>query len=510
MDSQEGVLAAMSVQMTHEKSMQKTIGAITLFVIAVALSLAVFFISLYANVERAVERDIWGTMERQSRHIDFSFSIRFQHLESAADFLGKQDDIHGEIARQYIQSLGEHSSMQHVAIYDTDGSAIFENGDIFEDVDPEYIHRALQGERSVSDQSRSLIDGVMRFFMSVPIRRGDEVIGALSGSFNTDELGSLFFTDSYDGQSILFITDQSGHVVYSDIPSTALSLQIPQDLYAQLRQSTFTDGQTADALIASFERREAGLTQYRQEDGYALFLLYMPIADSSLMLMHAIPRDVAYGEFGFIETSVIIVGVVLLICVVALLIYLLASSTHSQRSLVRSAQTDPLTGLSNKQYTQEAIDRWLKSDACTGIQAMLFMDIDYFKEINDSYGHSVGDDALRFVGQALRQEFRSSDIIGRIGGDEFIVFMRNVPVKHVVRVHIASLRTRLLRAEIEGLDKGILHCSIGIAYAPEHGRTYHDLTLCADKALYQTKERGRNDFTEYIDPLQQEQLDDAD
>ena len=420
------------------------------------------------------------------------------YLESAADFLGKQGDIHGETARQYIQSLRENSAMQHVAIYDVDGNAVLDNGDTLLGVDREHIQLALRGERSVSDQFESVVDGAMRFSVSVPIRRGDEVIGALSGSFNVEQLGSLLFADVYEGQSVLFIANLNGQVVYADESSYKAGLVIPQDLYAELRQSVFMGGGSAEALIVAFERRETGLAEYRQSEGENLFLLYTPIADSNLLLMHAIPRSVAYGEFRFIETNVIVVGVALLGCVLLLVMFLISSSTHSQRDLLQIAQTDPLTGLFNKQHTEEAIDQWLKSDARTGIQAMLFMDIDYFKQINDRYGHSVGDDALRFVGKALRQEFRGSDIIGRIGGDEFVIFMRNVPVRHVVRLHADSLRARLKNAEIPGLDKGMLHCSIGIAYAPEHGSTYQKLTLCADKALYQTKERGRDGISEYV------------
>ena len=488
----------MNVQSTHEKSVRKYILAIAVFIAVVALCLAVFFGSLFAYVEHAVEREIGETMEHQISHIDFSFSVRFQHLESAADFLGKQDDIHGEIARQYIQSLSENSSMQHVAIYDANSNAIFENGDSFEDVDPEYIHLALQGQRSVSDPAQSLIDGVTRFYLSVPIRRGSEIVGVLSGSFNIEQLGSLLLKDYYEGQSVLFIADLNGQIVYATTPSSATSLSIPKDLYSQLRQSAILKGETAEELIAKIERHESGMAQYQPTSGSQLFLLYAPITDSNLMLMHAIPRDVAYSEFHFIETSVIVVGVVLLSCVLLLVLFLVFDSTHSQRSLVRFAQLDPLTELYNRQYTQEAIDSWLKSDACTGTQAMLFIDIDYFKQINDQYGHNIGDDALRFVSQTLRQEFRSSDIIGRIGGDEFVVFMRNVPVKQAVRAHAAALHTRMMNADIPELDKGMLHCSIGIAYAPEHGKTYHDLTLCADKALYQTKEHGRDGFTEYM------------
>lgn len=496
----------MSVQTTHEKSVKKYVMAITMFVIVVSLCLAIFFVSLFDYVRRAVESEIWETMTRQSNHIDISFSIRFEQLEAAADFLGKQEDIHGEVAMQCIQSLGMSRAMRHVAIYDTDGNAVLDNGETFETTDLTHIQRALEGKRGVSNPTQSRVDNVMRFYLSVPILNGDEIIGVLSGSFDTDQIGSLIFEDSYEGQSVLFVTDLNGRVAYSNEPPGTLGVRLSQDFYDQLRQAEFLDGGNAEELIVRLERQERGLSLYRQKSGSTVFLLYTPIHNSSLLLMHAIPREAAYGEFKFIEISVIVVGAVLLVCVILLVVFMFLNSTNSQRDLVHIAQTDLLTGLLNKQFTREAVDQWLKSDACTGIQALMFLDIDYFKQINDQYGHSVGDDALRFVGQAMRQEFRSSDIIGRIGGDEFLVFMRNVPVKQVVRSHTESLCARLKNADIPGLDKGMLHCSIGIAYAPEHGVTYQALTNCADKALYQTKERGRDGFTEYVESVSQKKV----
>ena len=497
----------MNVQSTHEKSMRRYVVAIAIFIGIVTLALAIFFFALFSNVERAVERTLWETMERQSNHIDFSFSVRFQQLESAADFLSKQDDLHGETARALIQSIITGSSMQHVIVCDADGNGLFDTGEISADIDNEYLRIALSGRRSVSDPIKSPVDGVTRFFLTVPIFRGEETVGALSGSFDISALGTLLFSDSYEGRSVVFIADLDGQVIYSDTPSNTLGFKIPRDLYGQLRQATFLDGENGEELVSRLRTQQTGLAQYRQYAGDTVFLLYTPIADSGLMLMHAIPRDAAYAEFGFIQISVIALGAVVLISVILLVVFLFASSSHSQRNLVQYAQTDPLTDLHNKQHTQEAIDQWLSDEACNGLQAMLFMDIDYFKQINDRYGHSVGDDALRAVSDALRQEFRSSDIVGRVGGDEFVVFMRNVPVKHAVRFHAASLRARLSEAEVPGLDKGSLHCSIGIAYAPEHGTTYQELTLAADKALYATKDRGRDGFTEYVDPSKEGQPD---
>lgn len=123
------------------------------------------------------------------------------------------------------------------------------------------------------------------------------------------------------------------------------------------------------------------------------------------------------------------------------------------------------------------------------------MDVDKFKEVNDVYGHTVGDAVLHTFGELLNRQFRENDIVGRIGGDEFIVLMWNVSSREAVRSKAEKLleeTKKLAFAEMDG--KGIT-ISIGIALYPEHGNTYMELYRIADQALYETKRGGRNGYT---------------
>ena len=103
------------------------------------------------------------------------------------------------------------------------------------------------------------------------------------------------------------------------------------------------------------------------------------------------------------------------------------------------AQTDAMTGLLNAVSTRENVDVWLKNGECRGMQALIMLDVDRFKDVNDTYGHAVGDEALRQSAALLKRHFRGSDIVGRVGGDEFIVFMKNIPGGTIVSSQLEKL-----------------------------------------------------------------------
>ena len=98
----------------------------------------------------------------------------------------------------------------------------------------------------------------------------------------------------------------------------------------------------------------------------------------------------------------------------------------SEVRLKNAAQTDPLTKLYNKTTTQKMIDKYLEGEGAGGSHAFIIIDLDEFKSINDTHGHFAGDDVLIQLSKELRSYFRESDILGRIGGDEFVAFIKNV------------------------------------------------------------------------------------
>lgn len=155
--------------------------------------------------------------------------------------------------------------------------------------------------------------------------------------------------------------------------------------------------------------------------------------------------------------------------------------------LTRKADLDYLTGVWNR----EGISRMISSSLDnSGGQAgaLCFLDLDNFKQINDQFGHTYGDEALCAIAQALKEGICDSDVVGRFGGDEFLIFMSGVADEADIleRAEAICGRIRKLPLNIP------LTASIGIARCPEHGSDFQELLDKADSALYQSKCAGKD------------------
>jgi diguanylate cyclase (GGDEF)-like protein/PAS domain S-box-containing protein len=159
------------------------------------------------------------------------------------------------------------------------------------------------------------------------------------------------------------------------------------------------------------------------------------------------------------------------------------------------AYYDSLTGLANRSalnnYVQTALNTCLL-DSCVG--AMLFIDVDNFKVINDTLGHSCGDQLLIQIAQLLKNEFGKSHFVARMGGDEFIVFFQSIR-NQIEAVHCADSISALFNVPFV-IEEKILHVtiSIGITLFPTDGTTLEELVKNADLAMYQAKSKGKNQY----------------
>ena len=159
--------------------------------------------------------------------------------------------------------------------------------------------------------------------------------------------------------------------------------------------------------------------------------------------------------------------------------------------LKKEASIDQFTGLYNKKSTRVLIQSII--DETEGKQhALIFFDIDNFKEVNDTYGHSEGDSLLKEVANNLQRIFRKEDIIGRFGGDEFIVFIKNLPNMKVLENKLKQLLKN------DDNSYGVTK-SIGVSIYPRDGEDFVELLNNADHALYVSKGAGKNRYTLYQD-----------
>lgn len=175
---------------------------------------------------------------------------------------------------------------------------------------------------------------------------------------------------------------------------------------------------------------------------------------------------------------------------------------RESEQLVINATIDQLTGIYNRATLQSMIEDKLSQAAQEGIAAgtMILLDVDSFKSINDKLGHPTGDLALKTVADNLRSIFRSNDIIGRLGGDEFCVFMEGVVEEEIVKNRLREIN-KICQKVYSLPGKGKIHASVSIGAFICNFKvdSYDEIYQMADEALYHTKENGKNSYTIYSD-----------
>ena len=166
--------------------------------------------------------------------------------------------------------------------------------------------------------------------------------------------------------------------------------------------------------------------------------------------------------------------------------------SRMENDLRQMAERDPLTGLYNRRRMLQFLEQAMTEVTETPF-AVAMLDIDYFKKVNDTYGHQVGDDFLVAIAQGIKSKFRESDIVGRIGGDEFFALMRGVTEREQIEHKAKELLDVMARVSKDYENTGI-SASIGISIFPRDGRTLDELYSSADSALYKVKRNGKNSY----------------
>lgn len=164
----------------------------------------------------------------------------------------------------------------------------------------------------------------------------------------------------------------------------------------------------------------------------------------------------------------------------------------AQQHLVEAARMDKMTMLLNRETTMNNICRILESEAESN-HALFMIDVDNFKHLNDTLGHQAGDEFLIDLAMQIKKCFRESDVVGRIGGDEFFALMRNVPDRKTVENKAEDLLSAIQKL-CKNYSDIPLSASIGISLYTANDRTLEELYGGADGALYEAKRKGKNQF----------------
>jgi diguanylate cyclase (GGDEF)-like protein len=165
---------------------------------------------------------------------------------------------------------------------------------------------------------------------------------------------------------------------------------------------------------------------------------------------------------------------------------------RSDRENDRLARHDALTGLLNRTGFVDALETKLTAGRGGKSAALLFLDLDSFKPINDTFGHRAGDRLLQLVAERLRRTLSAADVIARIGGDEFVVFSDDLTAEQALAVGQRLISAITMSYELGAGIRGNVGVSVGLAMSPEHGTDAEILLAAADAALYEAKSGGKS------------------
>lgn len=231
--------------------------------------------------------------------------------------------------------------------------------------------------------------------------------------------------------------------------------------------------------------------------GYMVFLIFA--TQSGWRIGDEEPMGYRWlGDYGVILIAAAFIIRVLASDLLALLDALhiqMNDATQSRLHAEHLANHDNLTGLPNRrmaeQYFQELLQTSRQENAGVGL---VFVDVDNFKNFNDSHGHDMGDELLRHLGRTIAAQLRKSDRLVRIAGDEFLIMLSGISKGKDVELILEKIRRAVAHPVTLQNETLVPALSMGIALAPDHGEDFRDLVTKADHAMYQAKAAGRNQY----------------
>lgn len=456
--------------------------AVTTFILTLIMGIVIFFNGVSIAVQKNSKETLITNVARQSEHLNKILKLNYSYLNALAENLSKSEDLFSKNNLHTIKSLMNNTDLDRTAIINTNGDVLYDNEVVKNVAHRRYFKEVMEGKQSLSDPLESSVDQQTRVILCVPIYKDNQVVGAVGGSYNVTKLGNMLFGDLFDGKGKSFIVDQDGNLITKDKEYTKKhNIKVIDNLFDVCKQKK---------VKQDFKKQKSNLVLIKTNNK-SLYLAYSPLKINDWMVGYVVDVHTAQESYTFIAQYETLLASFLGFIVLSLIAYLAYSNSKENKYLIQLSQIDPLTSVYNKETTQAFIEQKLKNKESA---VFLILDVDAFKAVNDNYGHAVGDKVLAQLGKLFKNHFRQTDIVGRIGGDEFIILIQD---ENIAESRIRSLLEKVNELKIEELQGFTLSISIGIAFAPSHGTTFIELYRHADHALYQTKRSGKNNYKIY-------------
>lgn len=467
-------------------------------IIVIAVMMLKFFVDVKRDATQTAEKELAETIENYALKITNDLESICASGRTIAQVIRQQSSAKPEMIQQLLEAQVEQTEVYEAVYCSREGILTDQSGGTIQ-LSEEVYEKATEPASKILYfyQEEDEISGASAILVMIPI---SEDKGNLLLFYPMNRIGNLIKVKKEFGQTaFVVVTDKEGNVFsYGSMDSHFLE---NGNVWKGLDKKFQNAGMHAKLKMQNGNTGSVELSA----GGEKRTLAFTPIGINDWNLIIGIDQ-------GYVKTSqtrmwrkVFTMMLQLLGVVAAFSLFFVMKNVidkkrnvEKSKTLQEKADTDLLTGLNNKLATERKIKEYIKNYP-DSLAMMFVLDIDNFKKINDTLGHAFGDEVLRTLGKRIGVNFRVTDIIGRTGGDEFTIFLKDLKEDANTLKEARKLVKFFADFQAGEYVKYSATASIGAAVFPTHGSDFESLYKAADQALYKAKERGKNQLAFYDD-----------
>ncbi len=505
---------------------EQTKSAVMQWLVPTILLIAVVIVMLF-NFSAKSGQSAAEEVENNMINITEKYATRVNHkVESMTEtgkpigflmkeFVGKDEDFIVDMA----EILCENSEAYAVIYCDADGRGICQDGSLIRIGELSYSSNLFvdNSDGEINEKEEKVISnqGIVKFIYVTNDEIGfgtEAIISIISLGkekysdrllmyYPVDNIKNLFKKSEFDADAFYALMDPEGTIM--EWTGSKSKFVENENLWATIKSQS----ENKDSLVKATVRMKNKTTGSFSAvvDGEGRRLVYAPIGINNWSLLIGVNQSYVDNlqSREWSNTKQMIYQLVVAIWVffgIVVVINILNKIKTSEKSkeLEEKADTDLLTSLNNKLATERKVKEYIENHPKE--QAMMFvLDIDNFKKINDTLGHAFGDEVLRSFGHQIGAVFRATDVVGRVGGDEFLIFLKHLNEESLLEKEARKLCYFFRNFQAGEYVKYAATASIGVAIFPNDGKDFESLYKAADTALYIAKKRGKNQLAFYGD-----------
>lgn len=458
----------------------------------------VMLVSFYSKSNRDAESSVCKTLVSSTESFGERFLNQLDGVSKAGEpiriLLEKEGTEDSARMTELLGIAADAAEVETVLFSDGNGAAVDQKGNVLDIGATAWFQEALKGEHAYI-----YVEEVQSIAVVKPVSL-DAAQGYLLLLYPMDKFATALLNSGFDSTSFLAVADLEGNLLGISGSSTNMCLQ-GGNLFSALEAENGEEVRMLRNRMSNGSRGNLTMRTGKQLQ----VLTFVPLGGNGWDMVLGVNKSYVDRQAGYLRRNtknmvvslLVVIGVFFCIVMVINIVGKIRSN-EKKRELEDKADTDLLTGLNNKLATERKIKDYMTRNPDK--QSMMFLfDIDNFKKINDTMGHAFGDEVLRSLGTQIGAIFRASDIIGRVGGDEFMVFLKDIASDEDIMKEAGKVETFFKSFQAGEYVKYKATASIGVAIFPQEGEDFETLYKAADQGLYKAKKRGKNQLAFYRD-----------